>query len=154
PLNAPRAVQAFTRPGSMTPAAHALCATHGAGSRRATDVQDQLGVVLVGGPRKRLPPTHARRHPADVFTAPVAGHAQAVAATRTGPGVRRDIEIACLGTFAMEWLIPRLSRFVEQHPDLKVRVSESWGPVDSRHDSCYGAIRIVDHDDPAFEART
>lgn len=154
PLNALRAFEAFARHGSMTTAADELCVTHGAVSRQVKQLQDQLGVVLVEGPRNRLQLTPAGRVLADGLTAPFDGIAQAVAAARSGQGVRREIEIACLGTFAMKWLIPRLSRFVEQHPDLKVRVSESHGPVDFRHQVCDGAIRIVDHDDPAFETRT
>ena len=154
PLNALRAFEAFARHGSMTAAADELCVTHGAVSRQVKQLQDQLGVVLVEGPRNRLQLTPAGRVLADGLTAPFDGITQAVAAVRAGPAARREIEIACLGTFAMKWLIPRLSRFVEQHPDLKVRVSESWGPVDFRRQSCDGAIRIVDHDAPAFEART
>ena len=154
PLNALRAFEAFARHGSMTTAADELCVTHGAVSRQVKQLQDQLGVVLVEGPRSRLQLTPAGRGLADSLKAPFDGIGQAVAAARAGQGVRREIEIACLGTFAMKWLIPRLSRFVEQHPDLKVRVSESGGPVDFRSQSCDGAIRILDHDDPAFEART
>ncbi|GAD59855.1 LysR family transcriptional regulator [Brevundimonas sp. BAL450] len=153
PLNALRAFEAFARHGSMTAAADELCVTHGAVSRQVKQLQDQLGVVLVEGPRNRLQLTPAGRILADGLTAPFDGISQAVSAARAGPGARREIEIACLGTFAMKWLIPRLSRFVEQHPDLRVRVSESFGPVDFRRQSCDGAIRIVDHDDPAFEPR-
>lgn len=151
PLNALRSFEAFARHGSMTAAADELCVTHGAVSRQVKQLQHQLGVVLVEGPRNRLQLTPAGRVLADGLTAPFDGIGRAVSAARAGPGARREIEIACLGTFAMKWLIPRLSRFVEQHPDLKVRVSESFGPVDFRRQSCDGAIRIVDHDDPAFE---
>lgn len=154
PLNALRAFEAFARHGSMTTAADELCVTHGAVSRQVKQLQEQLGVALVHGPRSRLALTPGGRALADRLKAPFDGIAQAVEAARIGQGVRREIEIACLGTFAMKWLIPRLSRFVEQHPDLKVRVSESWGPVDFRRQSCDAAIRILDHDDPAFEART
>lgn len=154
PLNALRAFEVFARHGSMTAAADELCVTHGAVSRQVKQLQDQMGVVLVEGPRNRLQLTPAGRVLADGLKAPFDGITQAVSAAREGQGARREIEIACLGTFAMKWLIPRLSRFVEQHPDLKVRVSESYGPVDFRRQSCDGAIRIFDHDDPAFDVRS
>ena len=154
PLNALRAFETFARHGSMTTAAEELCVTHGAVSRQVKLLQDQLGVVLVAGPRNRLSLTPEGRALADGLIGPFDGIARAVSAARAGQGIRREIEIACLGTFAMKWLIPRLARFVERHPDLKVRVSESWGQVDFGRQSCDGAIRIVDHDDPAFEART
>lgn len=154
PLNALRAFEAFARQGSMTAAAEELCVTHGAVSRQVKALQDHLGVALVQGPRGRLTLTPAGCALAEGLAGPFEGIAVAVAAARAGQGVRREIEIACLGTFAMKWLIPRLSGFVAQHPELKVRVSESHGPVDFRRASCDGAIRILDHDDPAFDART
>lgn len=154
PLNALRAFEAFARHGSMTAAAGELCVTHGAVSRQVKSLQDHLGVALVQGPRSGLSLTPAGRALADGLAGPFEGIAHAVAAARAGQGARREIEIACLGTFAMKWLIPRLSSFVAQHPELKVRVSESYGPVDFRNASCDGAIRILDHEDPAFDPNT
>lgn len=151
PLNALRAFEAFARHGSMTAAADELCVTHGAVSRQVKSLQDHLGVTLVEGPRNRLELTPAGRTLARDLMAPFDGIARATAAMRAGQGVRREIEIACLGTFAMKWLIPRLSAFVDRHPDLTVRVSESHGPVDFRRQACDGAIRILDHDDPGFD---
>ena len=68
--------------------------------------------------------------------------AEAVARTRSG--ARREIEISCLGTFAMKWLIPRLQGFLDAHPEVRVRMSESYAPVDFRRDRFDGAIRIVE----------
>ena len=46
----------------------------------------------------------------------------------------------------MKWLIPRLPSFLEVHPDVRVRLSESYAPVDYRRDRFDGAIRIVEPD--------
>lgn len=154
PLNALRAFEAFARHGSMTAAADELCVTHGAVSRQVKALQDHLDVALVEGARTRLVLTPAGRDLALSLSGPFAAIAQAATAARKGQGARREVEIACLGTFAMKWLIPRLSGFVEAHPELKVRVSESHGPVDFRRSGWDGAIRIVDHDDPAFDPAT
>lgn len=66
----------------------------------------------------------------------------AVAVARAGD--HREIEISCLGTFAMKWLIPRLSGFLAAHPHIRVRVSESYAAVDFRRDRFDGAIRIFE----------
>src|SRR5690606_19634361 len=72
--------------------------------------------------------------------------ADAVEAARRDP--RREIEISCLGTFALKWLIPRLSGFMAAHPDIRVRFSESYAPIDFFRSSADGAIRIFDPGPP------
>ncbi|MDP3406059.1 MAG: LysR substrate-binding domain-containing protein [Brevundimonas sp.] len=141
PLNALRAFEAFARHGGMTAAAVELCVTHGAVSRQVAALQDHLGVGLVTGPRHRLSLTPAGTELAarlsDAFS--IIG-----AAVQTARGdARREIEISCLGTLALKWLIPRLPGFVAAHPDIRVRVSESWAAVDFGRDRADGAIRIL-----------
>lgn len=142
PLNALRAFEAFARHGGMTAAAHELCVTHGAVSRQVRALQEMLGVVLVTGPRHRLTLTPAGSALADRLSPAFASIGEAVAAMREGH--HREIEISCLGTFAMKWLIPRLSGFLEAHPEVRVRVSESYAPVEFRRDRFDCAIRIFD----------
>jgi DNA-binding transcriptional LysR family regulator len=69
-----------------------------------------------------------------------AGIAEAVTAARAG--AHREIEISCLGTFGMKWLIPRLPGFLAANPDIRVRMSESHAPVDFTRDRFDGAIRV------------
>ena len=45
-------------------------------------------------------------------------------------------------SFAAKWLVPRLERFTETHPDLDVRVSASMELVDFRRDEVDIAIRF------------
>lgn len=148
-LTALRAFEAFARHGSMTAAAAELCVTHGAVSRQVRLLQDQMGMALIAGPRNRPVLTEAGRTLADGLAEPFAAIRRAVATARAG-GPRR-IEVSCLGTFAMKWLIPRLSGFMAAHPEVTVQVSESHAPVDFRRQSCDAAIRILDHDTPSQE---
>ena len=148
PLNALRAFEAFARHGSMTQAAEELCVTHGAISRQVRTLQEALGTELVRGPRHRLVLTPAGAELAARLSAAFAIVSDAVTAARAE--VHREIEISCLGTFAMKWLIPRLSGFLAIHPDVRVRVSESYAAVDFRRDRFDGAIRIFD---PGASAR-
>lgn len=140
PLNVLRAFEAFARHGGMTAAAAELCVTHGAVSRQVAALQDHLGVPLVVGPRHRLTLTPAGAELAARLTGAFAAIADAVEAARHDQ--RREIEISCLGTFALKWLIPRLPGFMAAHPEIRVKVSESYAPVDFARSRIGGAIRI------------
>lgn len=144
PLNALRTFEVFARHRSMTRAADELCVTHGAVSRQIAVLQASLGVVLVSGPRHALTLTEAGLALADRLTPAFGAIEDAVQATRQGSA--REIEISCLGTFALKWLIPRLPGFLAAHPEVRVRMSESYAPVDFRRDRFDGAIRIVEPD--------
>ncbi|WP_396592927.1 LysR substrate-binding domain-containing protein [Brevundimonas sp. R86498] len=140
PLNALRAFEAFARHGGMTAAAAELCVTHGAVSRQVAALQDHLGVTLVVGPRHRLTLTPTGAALAARLTGAFSVIGDAVEAARRDE--RREIEISCLGTFALKWLIPRLPGFMALHPEIRVKVSESWAPADFARDRIDGAIRI------------
>ena len=142
PLNALRAFEAFARQGTMTGAATELCVTHGAVSRQVRALQETLGVALVTGPRHRLALTPVGAELAHRLSGAFAAIGDAVAVARAGD--HREIEISCLGTFALKWLIPRLSGFLSAHPEVRVRVSESYAAVDFRRDRFDGAIRILE----------
>ena len=149
PLNGLRAFEAFARQGRMTAAAEELCVTHGAISRQIKQLEAAMGVALVEGPRNRLRITEAGLKLAEASTRAFDLIEQAAARPRTpadGP-----IELSCLGTFAMKWLIPRLPRFVERHPDLQVRISEADGPIDLREGTFDAAIRMRPDGDLASE---
>ena len=152
PLNALRAFEAFARHGGMTPAAAELCVTHGAVSRQVRALQDSLGVVLVSGPRHRLVLTPAGEALARSLTPAFAATDDAVDTARAGG--HREIEISCLGTFALKWLIPRLPAFLDAHPEVRVKLSESWAPVDFARDRFDAAIRILNPGETARRAET
>ena len=140
PLIALRAFEAFARHGGMTAAAAELCVTHGAVSRQVASLQDHLGVILVVGPRHRLTLTPAGAELAARLTGAFAAITDAVELARHDE--RREIEISCLGTFALKWLIPRLPGFMALHPEIRVKVSESYAPVDFARSPMDGAVRI------------
>lgn len=147
PLNALRAFEAFARHGAMTAAATELCVTHGAVSRQVAALQDHLGVALVVGPRHRLTLTPTGAELAARLSEAFATIGDAVDMARRDE--RREIEISCLGTFALKWLIPRLPGFMALHPDIRVKVSESYALVDFAKAGLDGAIRIFNPDQTA-----
>lgn len=144
PLNALRTFEAFARHCSMTRAAEELCVTHGAVSRQVAALQASMGVLLVTGPRHALTLTEAGAQLAERLTQGFGLIDDAVLAARHAQP--REIEISCLGTFALKWLIPRLQDFLDAHPEVRVRLSESYRRVDFRRDRFDGAIRIIEPD--------
>jgi DNA-binding transcriptional LysR family regulator len=139
-LNGLRAFEAFARQGRMTAAADELCVTHGAISRQIKHLEASMGVILVEGPRNRLRITEAGLKLAEALTR--AFDLIDEASPRRPTPASGPLEHSCLGTLAMKWLIPRLPRFVERHPDIQVRITESNGPFDFRADGLDAAIRM------------
>ncbi len=144
-LKALRAYEAFARVGSMTRAADELCVTHGAVSRQIKALERELGVRLVGGPRHRLALTPAGQ----ALAAALSSAFDMVSAALPGAERTEELVISCLGTLAMKWLIPRLPRFLDAHPGLRVRILESHAPVDFSQAGLHAAIRIEDGATPA-----
>jgi LysR family glycine cleavage system transcriptional activator len=56
-------------------------------------------------------------------------------------------------TFAMRWLIPRLSGFHAAHADVEVLLTASLDPVDFKKEDLDGAIRLGDGDWPGAISR-
>ena len=52
------------------------------------------------------------------------------AAASRGPALEGELHLACHGTFAIRWLIPRLADFVERCPDVRLQLREITGDVD------------------------
>jgi DNA-binding transcriptional LysR family regulator len=148
-LNALRAFEVFARRGSMSAAADELCVTHGAVSRQVRQLEEHLGVVLVEGPKARLRLTEAGLELAARLRPAFEAMWSAVDLARA-PG-STTLDVSCLGTFAMRWLIPRLPRFVEENPELHVSVTESHAQVEFRRDRIDVAIRMSEtpHSDDA-----
>lgn len=119
-LSALRAFEAAARLGRMSAAADELAVTHGAISRQVRHLEDTLGVPLFTGSKARPTLTEAGR-------ALLPGLTEAF--DRMEAAVRScvdsddsTLDVSCLSTFLMRWLIPRLHRFNASNPDLDVRL--------------------------------
>lgn len=145
-LNALRALEAFARHGRMTLAADELCVTHGAVSRQIRQLEQQLGVALVEGPRNRPRMTLAAAQLA--ASAGVAFDGIELAMPRPA-GKGAALKLSCIGTFAMKWLIPRLPGFFRDHPEIEVQVSEGLDLPDFAAGGPDLAIRIQNGPLPA-----
>lgn len=134
PLNAVRAFEAAARLGSFKEAAAELSVTHGAVSQQIRLLEEWLGapslfrrsvrrVVLTPAGAALL----AEFAPAlDRISAAVQQHR-----ARRGDMAIAVLRVNALATFSLRWLLPRMSRFRAEHPDIEVRLSTSNDPVDA-----------------------
>jgi LysR family transcriptional regulator, glycine cleavage system transcriptional activator len=143
PLNAVRAFEAVARHLSMTLAAEELHVTPGAISKQIQALEEHLGTPLLKRGHRQVTLT---RHGIDFYRAA----SQAVDLLRAASmrmkkkAKRRQLKIRAYTTFAMRWLIPRLSGFHAAHPDIEVLLTASLENVDFKRDDLDGAIRLGD----------
>jgi LysR family glycine cleavage system transcriptional activator len=133
PLNALRAFEASGRYSSFTNAAKELLVTQGAVSRHVSLLEDWLGVKLFlrthrGIELTRKGETYVRAL-SSVFD-------QIDYATREA----RDeadgsvLRLKLPPTFAMRWLVPRLTRFQSMHPKIEIQIFTSHEPANFRRE--------------------
>ena len=116
-----RSFEAAARHNSMTQAALELSVTPGAVSRQISDLQDTLSFDLYEGPSGARTITPHGLRLADTLTTAL----DQIEATLLSLDATRDryLDVACLSTFAVRWLIPRLHRFRKEHPEIELRLS-------------------------------
>jgi LysR family glycine cleavage system transcriptional activator len=144
PLNAVRAFEAAARLGSFKEAAAELSVTQGAVSQQIRLLEEWLG-----------PPALFRRSVRRVVLTPagaallaefgpaldrISGAVQQHRA-RQGDAPAAVLRVNALATFSMRWLLPRLTRFRDEHPDIEVRLSTSNETIDALSESFDVVIR-------------
>lgn len=140
PLNAVRAFAAAARHQSFSRAALELHVTHGAISRQIKALETYLGVDLFERKTRQVLLT-AAGHQFHTQVGPALEHIGAAAESLRGGTPLRAVKINVRPTFAVRWLIPRLSAFVAKHPDIEPRVMTSTLPPDKALDEFDLAIR-------------
>src|ERR1700745_104376 len=122
PLNALKAFEAAARSESFTRAAEELCVTQGAVSQQVKGLEEELGIKLFNRERQRLVITEAGREYLTVIRDALGriavGTERLVARHSAGA-----LPISTSPDFAAKWLVYRLGRFAEAHPDIALRVS-------------------------------
>ena len=143
PLNALKAFEAAARHESFTRAAEELCVTQGAVSHQVKALEAELGLKLFNRERQRLAITEAGR----AYLVVVRD-----AFDRIGDGTERLLQrqsggaltVSTSPNFAAKWLVHRLGRFAEAHPEIDLRVSASMHHVDFAREDIDLAIRHGD----------
>lgn len=153
PLNALRAFEAAARHLSFTRAAIELCVTQTAISHQVKLLEERVGATLF----KRLPrglmitdeglallPTlrDSFDRMADILQRFEDGHLQEV------------LSVGAVGTFAVGWLLPRLTEFQDLYPFIDIRLSTNNNRVDIAAEGLDFAVRFGNgawHDTEAEE---
>jgi LysR family glycine cleavage system transcriptional activator len=152
PMNSIRAFEAAVRLGSFSAAAGELGVTHGAISRQVKVIDGFLGIELFKPSGRGLEPTELAREYALELRA---GLDRIGLATEqiAEPTTSRVLRVNSTHTFAIRWLIPRLSTFQDRYPGIDVRLSTSSTPIEQVPDPFDVVIRRYAMQFPGFECR-
>ena len=134
PLNALRAFEAAARHGSFKDAAIELGVTHGAISQQVRMLERWLGapslfrretrrVLLTDSGTAMLEEVGAAL---DRISAAARHHIE-----RQGQSPASVLKVNALATFSLRWLLPRMTFFRIEHPDIEVRLTTSNDAVDA-----------------------
>ncbi|WP_440053868.1 transcriptional regulator GcvA [Pseudoalteromonas sp. T1lg65] len=121
PLNALKAFEAAARHLSFTKAAEELYVTQAAVSHQIKILEEHLGLKLFLRKNRALLLTEEGQgyylDIKDIFT-------QLVDATEKllARGAKGSLTVSLTPSFAIQWLVPRLSKFNERHPEIDVRI--------------------------------
>lgn len=140
PLTALRAFEATARHLSVSEAARELHVTQSAVSQQVRVLEDHLGLSLFrrAGGRLHLTPAGRDFYP----TLQLAFDSiDAAAARLTATRAAGALAVSLLPTFAVRWLIPRLGRFQDRHPEIEVRLIATVKLADFTTDDIDVAIR-------------
>lgn len=140
PLNAIRAFEVTARKGRMVDAAQELNVTYGAISKQIRHLEDVMGVRLFEGPRNRLQLTEAGVKLQPQLTAIFDQLEASIASVVDSE--EGALDVACIGTFMMRWLLPRLHRFSARYPKIDVRLSTITNMPNLANAACDLAIVV------------
>ena len=124
PLAGVRAFAAYVDTGSVTAAGEALNVSHAAISQQLRTLEAHLGVALLDRSGRALQLTPSGQQLADAVILGFGAIARGVADI-TGADADRPVHVSATPTFASAWLMPRLSAFREQHPDINLLLDPS-----------------------------
>jgi LysR family glycine cleavage system transcriptional activator len=142
-LNALKAFEAAARHESFTRAAEELSVTQGAVSHQVKALELELGIRLFDRERQKLSITRAGLSYLEVVRD---------AFDRIALGTQRIQHLSLAGAltvstspdFAAKWLVNRLGRFAETHPDIDLRISATMHHVDFAREDVDLAVRHGD----------
>jgi LysR family glycine cleavage system transcriptional activator len=139
-LNALKAFEAAARSESFTRAAEELHVTQGAVSHQVKALEATLGLKLFNRERQRLALTDAGRE----YLAVVRDALDRIALGTERLVQRQTSGVLTVSTspdFAAKWLVYRLGRFAESHPEIDLRVSATAPHVDFAREDVDLAVR-------------
>ncbi len=151
PLNALRAFEAAGRHLSFTKAAEELHVTPAAVSQQVRGLEDQLGISLFRRLTRALLLTDAGQAALPLLGE---GFERLAAATEQmrNHEAGAPLTVSAAPSFAAKWLVQRLHRFQERHPEIAIRIDATNNIADFGRDNVDVAIRFGLGNYPGFRA--
>lgn len=142
PLNTLPAFRTVAELQNLRAAAEVLHLTHSAVSQQIRVLEEQLGFALFERRGRRVVLNSAGQS----LLRSVRGaldqlNEGVLAAAALAGGSEQRLRISVLPSFAQRWLLPRMSRWREQHPGLTLEIDASQQPVDLQREGFHAALR-------------
>lgn len=148
-LNGLRMFEAAARHLSFTNAASELNVTQAAVSQQIRRIEEELGVKLFLREKGKLSLSVSGQELAGSTKAALSMIHKSIYRI-TNMEAEGVLAISTLASFASRWLIPKLSRFQEEHPDIALHVHTSGAKVDFARDGIDAAIRFGAKKEPGL----
>ena len=131
PLNWLRAFECAARHLNFTAAAGELNLTQSAVSQHVRSLEMRLGTMLFMRKARGLALTDSGRQ---LLPSVASALAELTAATAMFMPQRTDgsLKIACSWSFSLAWLSPRLERFLESYPGIRIQIVSTLWPDDNK----------------------
>lgn len=154
PLDLLIGFEAAARQLSFSKAGDEVFVTQSAISRQVKKLEEFLGSALFERRHRSLELTQAGRELFDVVSETLARLAQTVDSLRKDP-TQLSVKISTTTSFASLWLVPRLARFRDSHPDIAIHLEADNRIVDLKQGVADLAIRYCGPDqiDPKTDVR-
>ncbi|GMG84320.1 LysR family transcriptional regulator [Paralimibaculum aggregatum] len=144
------AFEAVVRLGGFTAAARELSLTQGAVSRQVAGLEALLGTRLLERSSRGVAATELGRAYAAEIAAALETIRNASLAAMTDRHYQ-TLNLAIPPTFGTRWLMPRLPRFVERHPEVTLNFITRIGRVEFEQERIDAAIHVGRPDWPGAE---
>ena len=151
PLNSIRAFEATARHLSFSKAADELNVTPGAVSQQVKVLEDYLNLKLFKRKNRLILLTDEAQICLPLLSDGLDKLAQGIDVIREQSD-EKPLTITASPTFASRWLMPRLTSFRHEFPEIDVRIDASNTLVDLVNDDIDVGIRFGDGDYPGLEA--
>ncbi|MFO1142906.1 MAG: LysR family transcriptional regulator [Amaricoccus sp.] len=139
-LGALRAFAALAETGSFVRAGAALNVSHAAVSQRVRALEETLGVPLLGREGRRAVLTPEGAQLAAALEAAF-GDIRRTVDELTGADAARPLQLTSTPAFSMSWLMPRLSEFRHEHPEIQLMLNPTPDAVELKPGGIDLAIR-------------
>lgn len=149
-LSTLRFFEAAARLESFTRAASELCITPGAISHQVKYLEDFLGCKLFFRLPRQVKLTEEGEKFASVVSAALKSLDQGAEALVAPSRSSINVRLRAGPSFALRWLVPRLGRFYERHPNIKLHVIGAYGYFDPVHRDFDLAVELTQTPLPAL----